>query len=520
MARSRHAARRTAYKKSWVGAALVGLLGAGAVTAIDLSTTSAVASASTVNLVRHPTFSDGTADWYTRDGGSLAVVPGHDGHPAVRLRNETAAPLTLALNDRVNTVAATVAGATYQASAWIRTDSLGETAALRMMEYQRQLHRGEKIKSAWLRTTDWVHVSVDYVAETNLATIDFNVLAWGLPAGKSLLVSEPSLVLVSMPSTPGPVVKPPAPPGKPTPAPSTSSPAPAPTTSAPAPAPSTSSPAPSTSAPAPAPSTSSPAPAPSTSSPAPAPTTSSPAPAPTSSAPSPTGYKLVFGDDFNSIDRAKWNVRNNSWANNEESIVTSRSNNVFVSNGALTLRAIQESYTVGSTTKQYTSGYLDTIGRESWQYGRIEMRAKLPAAQGMWPAFWLRDNTNKGELDIMEAVGGLNTKTVQTVHQSTDGGMGKAGHEDVLPSGDFTGWHTYAVEREPGYMNWYVDNRLVFSKTQSVLSWLDPTFNEPMNIRLNLQVGGSMPNYYGKPVVGAPLGQSDYVIDYVRVYQK
>ena len=488
-------------KKSWVGAALVALVGAGAVTAMDLSAATAVAAASTVNLVADPALSQGTASWYTRPGGSLAVVAGHAGHEAIRLRNETNAPLTLALNDRVNTVRATVAGATYQASAWIRTDSPGETAALRMMEYQRLLHRGEKITSAWLRTTDWVHVSTTYTAETSQSTIDFNVLAWALPAGRSLLVSEPSLVLLSPPSQPVPVglptvVRPP-------------------------------SPAPTSSAPAPAPSTSAPRRRPRTSS---APRRPRPArprqlrpgapPAPTTSAPAPGGYKLVFSDDFNTIDRTKWNVRNNSWARNEESIVTSRPANVFVSNGALTLRAIQESYTVGSTTRQYTSGYLDTIGRASWRYGRIEMRAKLPAAQGMWPAFWLRDNTNPGELDIMEAVGGLPTKTVQTIHESTNGGMGKAGHEDVLPSGTNTGWHTYAVEREPGVVRWFVDDRLVFSKTQSTLSWLDPTFNEPMNIRLNLQVGGSMPAYYGKPVAGAPLGASDFVIDYVRVYQQ
>ena len=228
----------------------------------------------------------------------------------------------------------------------------------------------------------------------------------------------------------------------------------------------------------------------------------------------------MWSDDFNTIDRTKWNVRNNSWANNEESIDTSRSANVFTSNGALTLRSIKESYTVGSTTRQYTSGYLDTIGRESWQYGRIEMRAKLPTAQGMWPAFWLRNDVGLGELDIMEAIGGIDNKSVQTVHQSTDGGMGKLGHEDTLPSGSNADWHVYAVDREPGYMKWYVDNRLVFSVTESQLSWLDPTFNSPMNIRLNLQVGGSMPAYYQKPVNGAPLGASDYVIDYVRVYQK
>jgi beta-glucanase (GH16 family) len=374
-----------------------------------------------------------------------------------------------------------------------------------MMEYQRMLYRGEKRSSAWLRTTAWTKVSATYVAKANRSTIDFNILAWSLPRGKSLLISQPSLVLLSLPAQPVPVKKP-------APAPTTSAPAPAPTTSAPAPAPTTS-------APAPAPTTSAPAPAPTTSAPAPAPTTSAPAPAPTTSAPAPSGYRLVFNDDFNTIDRTKWNVRNNSWARNEESIVTSRSANVFVSNGALTLRAINETYTVGSTTRQYTSGYLDTIGRGSWKYGRFEMRAKLPPAQGMWPAFWLRNNTTLGELDIMEAVGGRVNQTVQTIHQSTNGDMAKAGHEDTLPSGTTATWHTYTVDRQPGYVKWYVDGRLVFSKTQTQLTWLDPSFNEPMNIRLNLQVGGSMPNWYGLPVKGAPLGQSDFVIDYIRVYQ-
>jgi len=505
----RHSVRPSLTRKRWIGAALVALVGTGAVTALEVTANSA--SATTANLVADPNFDNGTSAWFTRTGGALSVVAGHDGHRAIRMRNASDAPLTLALNDKVNTVDETVAGATYEASAWINTDSPGVTSAARMMEYQRQLFRGSNITSSWLRTTGWVHVSTTYTAVTNLSTIDFNVLAWALPAGKSLLVSEPSLVLVSLPSTPDPVKKP---------IPTSSAPsssAPAPTSSAPAPtssAPTSSAPAPTSSAPAPSTSTAKP-----TSS-APSSTTPAPTPAPTSSSPSPTGYKLVFSDDFNSIDRTKWNVRNNSWANNEESIVTSRPDNVFVSNGALTLRAIKETYTVGSTTKQYTSGYLDTIGRESWQYGRIEMRAKLPAAQGMWPAFWLRDNTNKGELDIMEAIGGLPTKSVQTIHQSTDGGMGKAGHEDILPSGTNTTWHTYAVDREPGVVSWYVDDRLVFTKTQSQLSWLDPTFCEPMNIRLNLQVGGSMPNYYGMPVSSAPLGASDYVIDYVRVYQK
>ncbi len=515
---SRHrAARPSSIRKTWVGATLVALASAGSVTALDFASSDASA-AGIINLVADPGLSTGTQGWFTKTGGSLAVVSGHNGHQAIRLRNETAAPLTLALNDRVNTVSATQAGATYQASAWIRTDAPGISAAVRTLEYQRLVNRGGKLASAWLRSTDWVRVSVNYTAVTTGATLDYNVLAWALPRGKSLLVSEPSVVLISEPSQPIPVVSSstfrPEPVQSNSSAPASSSKpssAAAPTSVAPTSVAPTATVRPITSAP---PSSSS-AHAPVSSS-VPTPST----PAASSSAPAPSGYQLVWSDDFDSIDRSKWNVRNNSWAHNEESIDTSRPENVFVANGALTLRAIKENYSAYGTTRQYTSGYLDTIGRASWQYGRIEMRAKLPAAQGMWPAFWLRDSSGLGELDIMEAVGGMVNHTVQTIHQSTNGDMARSGHEDVLPSGTFSDWHTYAVDREPGSVKWYVDDRLVFSKTVSTLSWLEGAFSEPMNIRLNLQVGGSMPAYYQKPVNGAPLGASDYVIDYVRVYQQ
>ena len=478
---------------------------AGSVTALDFSS-GATAAAASANLVADPALNTGTGAWFTTAGGSLAIVSGHDGHRAIRLRNETTAARTFALNDRVNTVARTQAGATYQASAWIRTDAPGISAAVRTLEYQRLLNRGGKVSSAWLRNTNWTHVAVNYTAATTGASVDFNVLAWALPRGKSLLISDLSVIQLSTPNLPVPAAVSPSA-FRPERGRSSSA---APVSSART----STSAVPTVSA--------TPTSAAPTSTSVAAPTSSSvaaPATSTSSAAPAPAGYQLVWSDDFNTIDKSKWNVRNNSWAHNEESIDTSRSSNVFVSGGALTLRAVKESYTVGSTTRQYTSGYLDTIGRESWQYGRIEMRAKLPAAQGMWPAFWLRDNTALGELDIMEAVGGLPTKTVQTIHQSTNGDMAKAGHEDILPSGTTSDWHTYAVDREPGSVKWYVDSRLVFSKTEAELSWLDPSFNEPMNIRLNLQGGGSMPNYYQKPVNGAPLGASDYVIDYVRVFQ-
>jgi len=463
-------------KKLWVTTAVIGATCLALLTVTDSST--ADASTSSPNMVKDPRLATGTSAWTVTGGGALSVVAGHDGDRALRVLNTTNRALTIALNDKVNTVASTKAGAVYQASAWLQTDSPGVSSAVRLMEYAGSANRGSALASKWMRSTAWTQVTVNYTAKTSGASLDLNMLTWTLPAHKSFVVSGPSLVVLAVP----------APPTSTTPAPAPTTPAPAPTT-----------PAPTTPAPAPA----------------------TPAPAPPTAVPAPTGYQLVWSDEFNSIDRAKWNVRNNSWAGNEESIDTSRPDNVFVSNGALTLRALKQTYTAGSTTRQYTSGYLDTIGKEAWQYGRIEMRAKLPTAQGMWPAFWLRDNNGGlGELDVMEAIGGMPTKSVQTIHQSTNGDMARAGHEDILPSGVLSTWHTYSVDREPGSVKWYIDDRLVFSQSSTTLSWLESAFNQPMNIRLNLQVGGSMPAYYRLPVQDAPVGASDYVIDYVRVYQR
>jgi beta-glucanase (GH16 family) len=234
----------------------------------------------------------------------------------------------------------------------------------------------------------------------------------------------------------------------------------------------------------------------------------------------PTGWgRVTFYDDF-TAGLAKWNVRHNSWASNELSIVTNRPANVSTDGGHLTLRAQRENYTAFSTTRQYTSGYLDTIGKHSQVHGRWEMRAKLPRERGLWPAFWLRENTGAGELDIVESVGtGTGARaqtTVQTIHQSTNGDLAKRGHEDTSVT-DLTAWHTYAVEREPGAVRWYIDNRLVFKVTSTDTSWLDSTFDQPMNIRLNLQVGGAMPNWYGLQVDATTQLPDAFQIAYVRV---
>ena len=103
--------------------------------------------------------------------------------------------------------------------------------------------------------------------------------------------------------------------------------------------------------------------------------------------------ELVWWDDFDgtSVDTNKWEfmIGDGSnyglwrWGNNEKQYY--RSQNATVANGELTITAKQEAF----GGYQYTSARLRTRNKGDWTYGRMEMRAKLPVGQGMWPAFWM-----------------------------------------------------------------------------------------------------------------------------------
>jgi beta-glucanase (GH16 family) len=230
-------------------------------------------------------------------------------------------------------------------------------------------------------------------------------------------------------------------------------------------------------------------------------------------------WHLVWHDDFAApeVSTSNWNIRDDAWARNEESV--DRRANVTVADGALRLTARRQQWPAGGTVRQYTSGYVDTMARHSWKYGRFVMRAKLPTGAGLWPAFWLRSDQGEGEIDVLEAVGGDPARLSYTVHRSTEGGQGKVGREVARPAAEVADWHTYAVQVEPDKITWSVDGKTVFEVGPDRAPWLRSTLDEPMNIRLNLQVGGQLPAYYGRRVTAATVFPARFVIDWVRVYQ-
>jgi len=256
---------------------------------------------------------------------------------------------------------------------------------------------------------------------------------------------------------------------------------------------------------------------------------------PTLQPPPAKGWNLVWSDEFNGADgsapdSSKWtyDTGGKGWGNRELECYTNRLQNAQIEGGNLVITAQKENITCSDgVANNYTSARLKTQGLFSQAYGRFEARIKIPAGQGMWPAFWMLGNDIStvgwpkcGEIDIMENIG----KEPGTVHGSLHGPSTTGPTSDTsdpfsLPAGQkfADDFHLYAVEWEPGVVRFYVDANLYATVTQSQWpaggAWV---FDHPFFIILNVAVGGNWP---GSPDNTTVFPQQ-MLVDYVRVYTK
>jgi beta-glucanase (GH16 family) len=238
----------------------------------------------------------------------------------------------------------------------------------------------------------------------------------------------------------------------------------------------------------------------------------------------PQGWRPVWADEFNgnALDRSRWNLRNNEGRDVDRGCNVDSPKNTFVGGGNLTLRVLREPATCSSQSRQYTQSYLDTIGLASFTYGRFEIRAKSPnqpeGSTGLWPAFWLRpDDGGNGEIDVTELPGGAAWYDKSTAGIFWDYTPVKQDSRLALPGGGHPGdgFHTYTTEWDATALKWYIDGKLVWTRDRTTTPWYDQAFRKPYNLRLNFQVGG----WLGDPDEKTRF-PSDFVVDYVRVYQR
>jgi beta-glucanase (GH16 family) len=235
-------------------------------------------------------------------------------------------------------------------------------------------------------------------------------------------------------------------------------------------------------------------------------------------------WNLVWGDDFDgasgaAVDASKWAYDTGpNWFNNELQDYTSGATNASLDgSGNLIIEARMEA----REGRQYTSARLKTEGKKTFTYGRIEGRMKLPAGQGMWPAFWMLGGStwpDDGEIDIMENLGKEPSIAHGTMHGPGYSGAAGPTAMFTLPGGaKFSdGFHIFAIEWEASAIRWYVDDQLYSTKTTADTKGGTWVFDHGFFLILNLAVGGDWP---GNPDSTTSFPQK-MVIDYVRVCQK
>ncbi len=256
-------------------------------------------------------------------------------------------------------------------------------------------------------------------------------------------------------------------------------------------------------------------------------------------------WELVFNDEFSgsSLDMTKWNTRyksdlyggrTNAWNAEKEyyvgdnEVINGVTYDAFeFNNNAVSIvgKKLNQPITAdigypvpglpSTQTFDYSSGILSGHDKYAFTNGYMEIRAQVPAGQGIWPAFWLLPSSGgwPPEIDVMEFLGNQ-TDTIYTSSHFRDasGAVGSYSGGQTFAGEDSTnfsqGFHTYGAQWSSDRLTWFIDGQAVFDVKQNIP-------DVPMYLLANLAVGGNMP---GNPDATTPT-TSRFDIDYIRVYQ-
>jgi beta-glucanase (GH16 family) len=237
------------------------------------------------------------------------------------------------------------------------------------------------------------------------------------------------------------------------------------------------------------------------------------------------GWRLVWADEFDVDglpDDSRWTYEEGMIRNRESQYYTrARPENARVEGGNLVIEARRESY----QGAEYTSASVNTYGKASWRYGRIEVRAKLPTGRGTWPAIWtLGTNRHQvgwpatGEIDIMENVGFDPDRIHGYVHtRAFNHTRGTQKGNSLIVPRPYENFHVYAVEWFPDRIDFFIDEEKHFTFANTGGGPDEWPFDQPQYLILNIAIGGA---WGGQQGIDDSIFPQRFYIDYVRVYEQ
>jgi beta-glucanase (GH16 family) len=252
-------------------------------------------------------------------------------------------------------------------------------------------------------------------------------------------------------------------------------------------------------------------------------------------------WVLVWRDEFDGkvLDTTKWAKEENGYGggNRENQFYSTNPKYCYVKAGQLNLALFRDPVTTSDGKRQpYSSARIRSLRRGDWKYGKFEIRAKVPGAQGVWPAVWMLPTDSKyggwassGEIDILESRGSQVGETVGTIHFGGKWPNNKhKGKAYKFPDKNASeAFHVYTVEWKKDEIRWSVDGvqYQVITKDQ----WFSGAdkksdtapFDRPFHLIINLAVDGGFFNGTKQKAANVPdkAFPQLFQVDYVRVSQ-
>ncbi len=254
------------------------------------------------------------------------------------------------------------------------------------------------------------------------------------------------------------------------------------------------------------------------------------------------GYKLIWEEEFDkngTVDANKWSFEKGFVRNQE--LQWYQEENARVENGLLIITGKKETvpnpgfesghqdWRKSRRNAEYTSSSINTRGKFEFQYGVVEVRAKIDTALGMWPAIWTLGVKNpwpaNGEIDIMEFYR-VNSEAMILANAAwADEGQWRAKWDEAkIPFEEFlksdpdwpSKFHLWRMEWDEDFIRLFLDDQLLNEIDLSQTTNPDGfnPFRHPHYLLLNLAIGGNG---------GDPRGTTfpkEYLVDFVRVYQR
>jgi len=221
-------------------------------------------------------------------------------------------------------------------------------------------------------------------------------------------------------------------------------------------------------------------------------------------------WSLTVEDAFDTIDGSIWGYEVGNghdkgvpgWGNSELQYYTA-GENARIENNHLVIEARREDRSDEYGEYDYTSARMITQDSLTVASGRVDINAKLPTGQGIWPALWmLGSNIDTvgwpacGEIDIMELVGHEPSTVHGSVHGPQYSGKNSLSGSYELPEATFADdFHTFSIAWTAAGISWFVDDDRYYTVTRSEIAnnygqWV---FDGPFFFIFNIAVGGDWP---------------------------